>query len=129
MRRTLSVLSLGLILLGLELSTSVISLGTGRLTSGFLAIANGLEFRVSAVRFMSGIGTLALGLACAGLVVWLAKAERTFSAVGASCPACGADTERAKRRLTHRVLATLMGQRLTRRRCGTCGWSGLSVRY
>ena len=129
MRRTLSVLSLGLILLGLELSTKVILLGAGRLTSGFLAIANGFEFHVSAVRFMGGTGALVLGLACAGLVVWLAKAERRVSEVGASCPACGAETKRVKRRLTHRVLSTLMGQRLTRRSCGTCGWSGLSVRY
>ena len=38
------MLALGLTLLGLELSTTVVSLSVGRLSSGFSAVANGLEF-------------------------------------------------------------------------------------
>ena len=129
MRRTLSVLSFGLILLGLELSTKAISLAVARLSAGFTAIASGLEFHVSTLRFAGGVAALALGLGVVGLLLWLTRAESRVTAVGDSCPACAGDTQRLKRRLSHRVLAALMGHRLTRRRCDACGWSGLSVRY
>ena len=61
--------------------------------------------------------------------VWLTKAEASVTAVGEACPACGGETQRVKRRRTHKLLSTLMGHRLTRRRCDVCSWSGLSVRY
>ena len=129
MRRILSVLSFGLILLGLELSTKAISLAVARLSAGFTAVASGLEFHVSTLRFAGGVAALAAGLIAAGLVVWLAGAESRVTTGGDSCPACRGDTRRVKRRLSDKVLAAFMGQRLTRRRCETCTWSGLSVRH
>lgn len=123
------MLAVGLTILGLELSTKIVSLAAGRVSSGFSAIANGLEFHVSTGRFLTGVAMLVIGLSCAGLGVWLTKAEVSVTAVGEACPACGGETQRVKRRRTHKLLSTLMGHRLTRRRCDVCSWSGLSVRY
>jgi len=46
--------------------------------------------------------------------------------VGDGCPNCGNVTRRVKRREWQRLLSALLGERLMRRRCETCGWVGLS---
>jgi|AP95_1055475.scaffolds.fasta_scaffold24893_2 hypothetical protein len=52
------MLAVGLTILGLELSTKIVSLAAGRVSSGFSAIANGLEFHVSTGRFLTGVAML-----------------------------------------------------------------------
>jgi hypothetical protein len=56
------MLAVGLTILGLELSTKIVSLAAGRVSSGFSAIANGLEFHVSTGRFLTGVAMLVIGL-------------------------------------------------------------------
>ncbi len=129
MRQVASLLSIGSVVLGLELSTRAVSLTVMRLSSGFQAILGGVELFVSPVRFLIGVGVLVVGLALALLVGWVGIVGGRVQAVGEACPECHEDTERLKRRATQRLLSTFIGQQLTRRRCAACGWRGLSVRY
>ncbi len=123
------MLAAGLVVLGLELSTKVASLTALRLSSGFRAVVDGFESFVSPTRFVVGVSLLAVGLVVGLVHLILERAEGRVSAVGGTCPVCGEDTERLKRKSVHRMLSTFMGRRLTRRRCTACKWTGLSVRY
>ena len=129
MKRVASLLSIGFVVLGLELSARAVSLTFMRLSSGFQAILSGVELFVSPVRFLIGVGVLLGGLALALLLGWVGIAEGRVQAVGEVCPECREDTERLKRRAAQRLLSTFIGQQLTRRRCAACGWRGLSVKY
>ncbi len=129
MRRTTPFLAVGLAVLGLELSTKAASLTAVRLSSGFQALVDGLESFVSPTRFVAGVSLLTMGLIVGGVQMMLENAEGRVSAVGDTCPVCGRDTERLKRKSVHHLLSKFMGRRLTRRRCPECKWTGLSVRY
>ena len=120
MKRVASLLSIGFVVLGLELSARAVSLTFMRLSSGFQAILGGVELFVSPVRFLIGVGVLLVGLALALLLGWVRIAEGRVQAVGGVCPECREDTERLKRRAVQRLLTTFTRQQLTRRR-----WRGV----
>jgi len=126
-QRGLAFISLGLTLLGLELSTEVISLTFSRLSAGVNAISNGVEFHVTTLRFVAGVGALGTGIVLWLMLMWLAHERKSVGAVGQLCPECGSSSRRVKRKRKHRLLSSLMGRRLTRRHCDVCGWSGLSL--
>jgi ribosomal protein L37E len=129
MRRGLAFASLFLLVVGLELSTEGISLAVARLRTGLGSLLTGTEFHVSALRFGVGLAALILGLSIWMLLIWSAHRRQEVATVGTSCPQCGNPTRRVKRREWQRLLSALLGEHLTRRRCETCGWSGLSLRY
>lgn len=126
MTRLLAFVSLALTLAGLELSTEALTLAAARLRAGATAALAGVEFHVSASRFATGGAMLLLGLLMAAVVLWASSIERRVS-VGRSCPDCGGRTRRVKRTAAHRVASALLGERLTRRKCETCAWLGLSL--
>jgi uncharacterized membrane protein YciS (DUF1049 family) len=128
MRRGLAFASLFLLLVGLELSTEAISLVLSRLQAGMAALVAGAEFHVSALRFTVGVAGIALGLTIWALLIWSFRRRHDVGAAGTACPQCGNRTRRVKRRGWQRLLALVLGEHLTRRRCETCGWTGLSVR-
>jgi predicted RNA-binding Zn-ribbon protein involved in translation (DUF1610 family) len=127
LRRSLALISLALILVGLELATQVVSLIFDRFRAGVGAILAGAEFQISALRFESGVLILVVGLVLGLVLLWSARARGDVRAVGHLCPNCGSHTRRVKRRKRHRLLGVLMGESLARRECDTCGWVGLSV--
>ncbi len=126
MRRGLVIASLGLTLAGLELSTEGLSLVLARLGAGFTALFAGVEFQVGGVRFVLGVLFLLGGLVLAGLTLWSARIWKGVRHRGRSCPRCGDETRRVKRTGWQRVVSTVAGEDLTRRRCAQCGWTGLS---
>ncbi|MDP2954952.1 MAG: zinc ribbon domain-containing protein [Longimicrobiales bacterium] len=128
MRRGLAFTSLFLLIAGMELATEGISLVFARLRTGLGALLTGTEFHVSGLRFGVGLGALILGLAIWVLLIWSAHRRDDVATVGTICPQCGNPTRRVKRKEWQRLLSTVLGERLTRRRCETCGWSGLSLR-
>ncbi len=128
MRRGMAVISVVLVLLGLELSTQAVTLIFARFGAGLQSIVAGVEFHVSPVRFGTGVLILGLGLALWLLLLWSGQVRDAVNSVGSSCPACGNKTRRVKRRGWQRVLSFMLGQRLTRRTCEVCGWNGLSLR-
>jgi hypothetical protein len=128
-RRWLSVCALGLTLLGIELSTEVISLFFARLSAGATAVAAGVELQISANRYLAGVAAMVIGIGMALLATWIGVAARSVGTTGDRCPSCRADTRRVKRRWTDKLLSALLGHRVTRRHCGECGWTGLSHRY
>ncbi len=129
MRRGLTALSLGLLISGLELSAQTFSVTVGRIQAGFAALAGGAEFHVGPARFVTGVVFLGVGLVLVGLIVWSARAQAQVGTVGTMCPQCGNETRRVKRKEWQRLLSALLGERLTRRRCDSCHWAGLSLRH
>lgn len=129
MRRGLAFVALVFILMGLELSTEAVSLVVDRLGAGFTAIGSGAEFHVTPLRFVVGVLGLIFGIAIWVLLIWSARKRGAVAAVGGSCPQCGNETRRVKRREWQRLLSALLGERLTRRKCDTCGWVGLSLKH
>lgn len=127
MRRGLVAASLGLTLAGLELSTEGVSLVLARLRTGASALVAGVGLPVGAPRFVLGVLALVAGVVLGGLTLWSARVWKRVAGVGGSCPRCGDRTRRVKRKLWHRLASSLVGERVTRRSCGECGWSGLSV--
>lgn len=127
-RRGLAFASGFLLLAGVELSTEGVSLVATRLGAGAGALLAGSEFHVSALRYGVGVGALTVGSGIALLLLWSARHRDDVATVGAACPQCGNHTRRVKRRGWQRLLSFVMGERLTRRHCEHCGWSGLSLR-
>lgn len=128
MRRRLVLASLGLALAGLELSTRAVSLAVARLGAGAQAVLAGVPFQVGAGRFLLGVVLLLGGLVLGALTLWSSQVWRGVTGVGRRCPECGERTRRLRRRRLHRVVSALIGERLTRRSCERCGWSGLSLK-
>lgn len=127
-RKGLAFASLFLLLAGVELSTEGISLVLARLRTGVGALFAGNEFHVSALRFSVGVGALAIGLAIWILLIWSARHRDDVAVVGSACPQCGNHTRRVKRKEWQRLLSLVLGERLVRRRCENCGWTGLALR-
>lgn len=128
-RRALAFISVFLLVTGLEMSTEAISLVLARLRLGLTAILTGSEFHISAMRFSVGFASMLLGMVFLVLLLWSELRRQEVATVGSACPQCGNPTRRVKRREWQRLLSTLLGERLTRRHCETCGWSGLSLRH
>lgn len=128
-RRALVFLSVFLVVTGLEMATEAVSLVLGRLRLGLSALATGSEFHISSLRFSVGFASVVVGLVLVVLLAWSELRRREVATVGSNCPRCGNPTRRVKRREWQRLLSALLGERLTRRRCETCGWSGLSLRH
>lgn len=127
MRTAVRILALAFVLAGLQLSTGGVGYIFARLHAGFTAMGAGVEFHTSAPRFLSGVGALALGTTLWISVDWAMRAFRGASKVGTPCPLCGGSTARVRRRPWHRWIAFLVGQRLSRRKCSSCGWVGLTI--
>jgi hypothetical protein len=127
-RKGLAFASLFLLIAGVELSTEGISLILARLRTGTGALFSGNEFHVSGMRFSVGVGALTIGLAIWILLIWSARHRHDVAVVGSACPQCGNHTRRVKRKEWQRILSLVLGERLIRRRCEQCGWSGLTVR-
>lgn len=129
MRRGLAFASVLLVVAGLEMATEALSLVVARLRTGFGALLSGADFHVSSFRFGTGVVALALGVSLWVLLAWSAARRQEVASVGTACPQCGNRTRRVKRKEWQRILAALMGEQLSRRRCETCGWSGLSLTH
>jgi len=127
MRRGLAFTSLLLLLAGLEMSTEALSLVLDRLGAGFSSLLAGTEFHVTGLRFGLGVFFLLVGLAIWVLLIWSAGQRHDVASVGTTCPQCGNRTRRVKRREWQRLLSAVLGERLSRRKCETCGWTGLSL--
>lgn len=126
MRRTLEVLSLIMILVGVELSTGSVSYALRRFERVYRAIAGGNEPEVSVPMFVVGVTLFLVGSTLLAVTVWARFAQR-FVVVGASCPKCGGRAKRIKRHVSHRVLGRLLGYPIVRRQCRDCGWKGLAA--
>jgi hypothetical protein len=129
MRRGLAFTSIFLFLAGLELSAQGISLVLARLRTGVGALFAGTEFHVSGPRFAVGMVALILAVVIWGLLVWSSSQLGGVATVGPICPQCGNRTRRVRRKEWQRLLSFVLGERLTRRRCETCGWTGLSLKH
>lgn len=70
---------------------------------------------------------IVLGVAGMGVALWAKHAGAHLSR-GPVCSRCGGKTQRLRRRIHHRVLGSMLGLELERRRCFECGWKGLAVR-
>lgn len=125
MKRLVEVLGLALLIVGVEWATGAVSHGLQRVHSVYLQVRFGTHPEISVSRFAWGIALAAAGGGLLALDLWARAYSRLVSG-SKLCPRCGAQTERVKRRLPHRLLAALAGRRITRRKCKSCGWTGLA---
>ncbi len=125
MKRVLQILALSLLVVGVEVATGAISVALNRVTRVYLELTEGRDPGVSLGRFLTGVGMFVAGAGLLALDLW-ARAYGSFVVKGKTCPDCGAETERVKRRVRHRILGFVRGERVTRRKCKSCGWSGLA---
>ncbi len=126
MKRVLEVLAAACLVAGIELATGAVSYGADSVVRVVQHLAAGTEPGVSVPRFLVGAGLLVVGVLLVGLDLW-ARAYWSFLGVGKDCPHCGVRAERVKRRTRHKLLGWILGERLTHRRCKTCGWHGLML--
>ena len=126
MKRVLKVLSLTLILAGVELSTGALSHAVDQVLRVYFELVLDAEPSVSVRRFFWGVGLIILGLLFVLLELW-ARASLSGVPRGKHCPQCGGETERVRRRQRHRIMAWILGERLSRRKCKECEWAGLMV--
>ena len=126
MKRTLEILSLVLILVGIELTTGSLSYALGRLERVYRALSVGNEPEVSLVRFAVGALLVILGAIIMAVLIWARFSARIVGAVS-FCPQCGGKTTRIHRRKRHRLLGKILGMPVTRRKCSDCGWRGLTA--
>lgn len=128
LRRPFTLVSITLVLVGLEIATRILgTLGT-RLVDGFRGAGSGGVAGVGPGRFAGGVTMAAVGLAVAFLGGWAGRRRRAIEGVGRRCPRCGRETKRIRRSLRQRMLGRLIGEALTRRRCLQCGWEGLALK-
>ena len=126
MKRTLEVLSLILILVGIELATGSLTYALERLERVYRALSVGNEPEVSLIRFALGVLLVLLGAIILGVTLWVRFSARLIGA-GSSCPQCGGKTTRIRRRWSQLLLGKILGMRTTRRMCRDCGWRGLTA--
>lgn len=129
MRRFVSLLSLVVMLVGLELGVEMVSLTWARIGAGVSAITNGLEMHVSPARFVTGVLLFVGGFTVWFAVTWLGRMEQRISAVGDYCPRCRSETKRVKRSRFQRIVSSAMRDEVASRECDQCGWSGLALKY
>lgn len=128
MRRILEVISAGLFLAGLELAVGTLSLTVIRFSETFTNTFGSDEADGVPWRFLAGIGLMVLAVTLAGVTV-LVRYRQAGVQDHIGCPKCGARTTRVRRLIWHRILGRLLGRSLSARRCGDCGWTGLSYSH
>jgi len=126
-RRGLPLLSLALLILGLELAVGTLSRSLDTIGRALGALWVGEEVGVSLPAFFVGLLLTGVGLAGLGLSGW-SRVMRGRLIRGKGCPECAATTRRIRRRRWQRLLGTVLGEKVQRRECGECGWRGLAVR-
>jgi len=126
LKRTLEVVSLILILVGIELATGAFSHALEQLERVYRALSVGNEPEVSLIRFALGVLLVLLGAIILAVILW---ARLTARAIGASssCPRCGGETKRIRRRERDRFLGMILSMPINRRVCRDCGWRGLTA--
>ena len=77
------------------------------------------------IGMIGGTSLLVLGVIGLGFSAWSLTVLRGVSNTG-RCPLCGGETKRIRRHPQHRVFSWFAGQRITRRKCKSCSWKGLS---
>jgi predicted nucleic-acid-binding Zn-ribbon protein len=127
LRRPLTLIALGLFLLGLEVATGAVFLALARLGTGMRAVLAGDEFLVSTPRYLVGLALVLAGVGLYGGVYWADLMKLRVVVGGEVCPKCGTNTRRVRRRSWHRALAKVFDVQVTRRHCERCGWSGLAT--
>ena len=125
MKRVLEVLAVVLLVGGLELSVGAVSHTLEQLGRVYSELVAGAEPGVSPGRFFLGVGMVVVGVGLLTLDLW-ARSYGGAVGRGRICPECGARTERLKRRARHRLVAWVLGEKVTRRTCKECGWRGLA---
>ena len=118
-------ISVGLFLLGFELATRAITVGLVRLREGARdLLASEPVLHVPDAQFALGIALLVGGAFSGVIGGWRLLAFRSIG--GTSCPTCGQETKRIRRKAHHRIAGFFLGSNISRRRCAQCGWVGLA---
>ncbi len=128
MRRALEIISALAFIGGPELAAGTFSYTLDSLERTVRLMVAGESFSVPAPAFIVGSGFMVLGLTLGALTLWTRVAANTVQP-GPICPRCGSETKRTRRSLHHKMLAAVMGHRLTRRSCSKCRWAGLSLKH
>jgi hypothetical protein len=126
LKRTLGVLSLILILVGIELAIGSFTHALERLERVYRAFRVGNEPEVSLIKFALGALLVLLGVIMLGITIWARLSARLIGA-GSSCPQCGGKATRIRRRWCDHLLGRILARRTTRRMCRDCGWRGLTA--
>lgn len=119
-------LSLVIAVIGLEISTRMVSTTWARTREGIEALAGTSEGLVSNSRFLLGLGLTALSVAVLIVASWRTSVRSRLAYASPGCPECGEATKRIRRKASHKLLSALLGDDITRRACSSCGWVGLS---
>lgn len=128
MRRALEIISVLFLLAGLEFAAGTLSHTIGRIEETIRFVFAGESLVAPAPVFVVGCVLIVFGVTLGFLTFW-AKAQNKVIQGGHDCPRCGTSTIRLKRRARHKLLAVLLGHRITHRRCGRCSWAGLSLKH
>jgi hypothetical protein len=127
LRRVLEILAVLLFFAGLELAARTLSHTVSHLDETFRTAFAGESFVFPPPAFLVGSALVAIGATLWLLTIW-ANSQAKLVQPGPNCPRCGAKTNRLKRSRRNKLLAALLGHRVTRRRCGQCSWGGLSLK-
>lgn len=127
LRRTIKLLSVALVLAGFELAAGTLSTTLDRFTQTLSSTVAADVPSLPPLRFVGGVGLVLFGIGGWGFALWARYASTRLSR-GRLCSRCGGQTRRVMRKIRHRVLGSMLGVELARRRCVECGWRGLAVR-
>ena len=128
-RRSAFVLSVGSVVLGLELATDAVSTAFAGLAIGVAALAGIAEYPVPLPRFLVGVALVVGGAGLGATALWAQQQQRRVEAVGRTCPRCGEPTRRIRKTSGQKLLVLASGRSLTHRTCGKCGWTGLAAAW
>ena len=120
-------MALGLVVFGLEVATSAVTLTAVRLWTGFSTLFAGDESLVSGSRYLIGIVLAFAGVTLYVVLLWADEAGRRITKDGVVYPNCGTQTKRVRRQRRHRMLARILETNVTSRHCERCGWNGLAT--
>ena len=128
MRRILEVLSISLLLAGLELSVGTLSITSSRIRESFSSAFGVVDAVPVPWTFWVGMGMVMAAISMGVTTLWARIGEKRIQ-TDEGCAKCGENTVRVRRGTRHRILGRLLGKTLTARRCGECGWRGLCYKY
>ena len=127
LRRTIELLSVTLVLAGLELAAGTLSTTLDRFTQTLSDTFSADVLSFPPARFVAGAGMIVAGVGGLLLAVWVQHTGARLSR-GTVCGRCGGQTQRMRRAMRHHALGAVLGRQLLRQRCIECGWKGLSAR-